>query len=240
MFDTALLESRKDRKGRGKGAGLPLALGLHVAVIGAFVGASVWSVGEVPEPVTPVIFCNVGSGLRPPVGTGGRKNATALPRHDRVATTQPLALATEQSPLASSVDPEGPEYPAPDDDSEPGDLTGVRGGMGDSPVVEPGPAQDAHPLIVGGDVKAPVLIFRTEPGYPESMRQAHVEGLVILEAVITAGGAVEELRVLRSANPLLDRAVLDAVRQWRYKPATLNGRAVSVYLTVTVTFGLRS
>ena len=45
MFDTALLESRKSPRGRGTGAGLPLAIALHVAVIGAFVGASVWSVG---------------------------------------------------------------------------------------------------------------------------------------------------------------------------------------------------
>ena len=64
--------------------------------------------------------------------------------------------------------------------------------------------------------------------------------MVILEAVITAGGAVDDVRILRSANPLLDAAAERAVRQWRYKPATLNGRAVSVYLTVTVTFGLRS
>ena len=55
--------------------------------------------------------------------------------------------------------------------------------------------------------------------------------------MITAGGAVDDVRILRSANPLLDAAAERAVRQWRYRPATLNGRAVSVYLTVTVTFG---
>ena len=68
MFDTALLESRRDRKGRGKGAGLPLAIGLHVAVIGAFVGASVWSVGEPPEPVIPVTFFALRRRRRRPAG----------------------------------------------------------------------------------------------------------------------------------------------------------------------------
>jgi TonB family protein len=62
--------------------------------------------------------------------------------------------------------------------------------------------------------------------------------MVILEAVITTAGDVREIRVLRSANPLLDEAAVRAVRRWRYRPATLNGRAVPVYLTVTVTFGI--
>jgi protein TonB len=85
-----------------------------------------------------------------------------------------------------------------------------------------------------------VLVTRVEPEYPEGPRRARMEGAVILEAVITASGEVDQLRVVKSAGPLLDRPALDAVRRWRYKPATLNGRAVSVYLTVTVTFGLRS
>ena len=74
MFDTALLESRTDRKGRGKGAGLPLAIGLHIAVIGAFVGASVWSVGEPPEPVIPVTFFAPPAAPPPP---RGRRRASA-------------------------------------------------------------------------------------------------------------------------------------------------------------------
>ena len=63
---------------------------------------------------------------------------------------------------------------------------------------------------------------------------------MILEAVITESGEVDEIRVLKSAGAVLDRAASDAVRQWRYRPATLNGRAVSVYLSVIVHFGLSS
>ena len=96
----------------------------------------------------------------------------------------------------------------------------------------------AEPLRVGGDVKAPVLSSRTEPQYPEAARKARMEGVVILEAIITADGNVEDVRVLKSVNPLLDASAVRAVQQWKYKPATLNGRAVRVYLTVTVTFRL--
>ena len=68
--------------------------------------------------------------------------------------------------------------------------------------------------------------------------KARMEGVVILEAIITASGSVEEVKVLKSVNPLLDASAVRAVQQWRYRPATLNGRAVRVYLTVTVTFNL--
>lgn len=63
---------------------------------------------------------------------------------------------------------------------------------------------------------------------------------MILEAVITATGAVEEIRVIRSVHPLLDESAERSVCQWIYRPATLHGRPVRVFLTVTVDFRLRS
>ena len=61
---------------------------------------------------------------------------------------------------------------------------------------------------------------------------------MILEAVLDAQGQVESVRVLRSI-PQLDRAALDAVQQWRFTPALLNGQAVPVVMTVTVNFTLQ-
>ena len=73
----------------------------------------------------------------------------------------------------------------------------------------------------------------------KSVRKARLQGIVILEAIITKDGNVESVRVLRGINPLLDNAAMRAVQQWKYKPATFNGRPVPVYLTVTVTFKLQ-
>jgi protein TonB len=240
MFDTALLESRGDRKGRGKGAGLPLAIGLHFAVIGAFVGASVWSVGDPPEPVIPVTFFAPPAAPPPPRGDGGHVRETTHVRHDSPSPSPVIALPDDPQPSTGIAEPEGPDYPGPETGSTPGDRNGVDDGTGDTPSVGTGTESLEGPHVVGGDVRAPVLISQLEPDYPEAARRAHKDGIVILEAVITAGGAVDEVRILRSANPLLDAAAERAVRQWRYRPATLNGRAVSVYLTVTVTFGLSS
>ena len=111
---------------------------------------------------------------------------------------------------------------------------GVIGGV----VGGTGPGLSDEPLRVGGDVKAPQLTNRVEPSYPEAARKARMEGVVILEAIITAererrGSQGPEVR-----QPPPRRLGLRAVQQWRYRPATLNGRAVRVYLTVTVTFNL--
>ena len=84
----------------------------------------------------------------------------------------------------------------------------------------------------------PVLVSRIEPVYPETARKLHLEGIVVLQAVIDRSGSVVDLRVVKSAGELLDAAAIAAVEKWIYRPATLNGRAVNVSLTVTVDFKL--
>lgn len=64
-------------------------------------------------------------------------------------------------------------------------------------------------------------------------------GISILQAVITRSGAVDNVRVLRSLDPELDKAAADAIKQWRYKPALLNGASVATYMTVAVRFHVR-
>jgi len=66
------------------------------------------------------------------------------------------------------------------------------------------------------------------------------QGAVIPEAVITREGTIDpsRLRVLQTASPLLTPAALEAVKQWRYRPTTLNGQAVEVLTTITINFTL--
>jgi protein TonB len=82
------------------------------------------------------------------------------------------------------------------------------------------------------------LTRRIEPEYPPLAVKAHITGVVILEATVAADGAVAEVKVLRSAHPLLDRAAEAAVQQWRYSPVILNGTPVPFVLTVTLSFSL--
>ena len=100
------------------------------------------------------------------------------------------------------------------------------------------PSQE--PLRVGGDVKAPVVIHRVDPVYPEQARKARISGIVILEAIIDETGRVTKATVLKPLPFGLDQAALDAVKQWEFRPGTLNGTAVPVIFNMTVNFKLEA
>jgi protein TonB len=74
--------------------------------------------------------------------------------------------------------------------------------------------------------------------YPDIAVRAHLQGIAILEATVDEAGQVTDVRVLRTAGALLDREAIAAVRQWRYRPLTLNGVAARFVLTVTLSFRL--
>lgn len=95
-----------------------------------------------------------------------------------------------------------------------------------------------EPLPVGGQIQPPVKLHDAAPVYPEIARKARVSGYVIVEAIIGTDGHVTSARVLRSA-PLLDQAAIAAALQWTYRPTMLNGVAVPIIMTVTVTFTLK-
>lgn len=91
------------------------------------------------------------------------------------------------------------------------------------------------PARVGSKLHTPVKTFDVAPILPVQAEQAGVRGMVLVELHIAADGTVSDAKVLRSV-PLLDEAALAAVRQWRYEPTRLNGAAVPVIVTATVTF----
>jgi TonB family protein len=93
-------------------------------------------------------------------------------------------------------------------------------------------------LRVGGDVKAPVVTHRVEPFYPEEARAARISGIVILEVIIDKAGVVRDAVVLKPLPFGLDQAAIDAVRQWKFRPATMNGEPVDVVFNLTVNFKL--
>jgi len=81
------------------------------------------------------------------------------------------------------------------------------------------------------------LIYRVQPQYPALARQARVQGVVFLRAVISRDGKIDNLQVI-SGHPLLVKSAKDAVSQWRYRPYYLNNEPVEVETQVTVNFTL--
>ncbi|HEU5020753.1 MAG TPA: M56 family metallopeptidase, partial [Bryobacteraceae bacterium] len=96
----------------------------------------------------------------------------------------------------------------------------------------------ANAMRIGARVQAANLLHTVRPVYPPLAKMARQQGTVRLETVIGPDGAVENLKVLPGAPPLLVQAALTAVKQWTYKPTLLNGVPVSVLTTVDVNFSL--
>jgi protein TonB len=127
-----------------------------------------------------------------------------------------------------------------------GQLVGVIGGIissSSSPAAVPTLPKPVVPTVQRVRVSAGVtngrLIYRVEPTYPPVAQQAHIQGAVVLAALIDRGGNVQSLQVV-SGHPLLVRAAIDAVKQWRYQPLLVNGQPIEVETTVTVNFHVRS
>ena len=119
-----------------------------------------------------------------------------------------------------------------------GVIGGVIGGttMPAAPMApkEKGPRA---PVRVGGHVKEPLQITRVEPKYPTLAIQTHLQGVVIVQAIIDEEGNVTEVKAV-SGPPLLIDSALNAVRKWKYQPTYLNDQPVAVELNVTVEFRL--
>jgi protein TonB len=114
-----------------------------------------------------------------------------------------------------------------------GVVGGVVGGL---PQGTAPPPQVA--VRVGGQIKEPRKLKNVDPMYPDLARVARVQGVVVLECLISPQGKVTDVKVL-SSIALLDQAAIDAVRQWRYTPTLLNGVPVPVIMTVKVNFQLQ-
>jgi len=152
-----------------------------------------------------------------------------------------LVEPTSYARHAQMIDepPLPPESPV---ETGPGLLRDGLSGLGASPIavtssVPAPPPVPPRAITVGGKVQEAKLTARIQPIYPPIAVQTRIQGDVVLHAVIGKDGSVAELEVV-SGHPLLLRAALDAVRQWRYQPTLLNGEPVEVETTITVSFVL--
>ena len=115
-------------------------------------------------------------------------------------------------------------------------LTTIVGAPPQRPTSPPD-AEMKQRIRVGGNVEAAAIVQRVMPEYPAIAKVAHISGTVILHAVIARDGTVRELNYV-SGPSLLIKAVMDAVREWRYRPTLLNQVPVEVDTTIEVVFNL--
>ena len=117
---------------------------------------------------------------------------------------------------------------------EGGVAGGVGGGVAGAEAIK---QFEGDAVRAVGKIEPPKAVKTVNPVYPEIARQGRVEGVVILEVKTDEEGNVVDARVLRSI-PVLDQAAIDAVKQWKYEPLVIDGKARKVVFTVTVRFVL--
>ena len=232
MFGDTLLESSS--AGR-KGKKWPMATAFTVeAIVGAVVViVPLLSTGVIPVSARPPIYTplkdvtaetvdHVVEPSRACAGCGpsaGRSTAVVLVSNNQNRIYAGPPVETTDRPELARPGSEGPA-------NVPNDL------IGDSStktVVRPGPTR------IVSHLSEAQLVNRVEPVYPHLAAIAGIQGQVKLHAIIARDGSIQSLNAI-SGHPLLVRAALDAVGQWRYRPYYLNGEAVEVDTFITVNF----
>jgi len=233
MFGDTLLESSS--KGR-KGKKWPMATAFVVeAIVGAVVlVVPLLSTGVIPvsarvplyTPVKPVTVETVDRVVKPTRPCNGCGPSAAGPT--AVVLVSDTGRTIYAGPPADTTD--RPELVRPGSEGPahlPKDLIGDGSGKTD---VRPGPTR-----FTVSHLSEAYLVNRVEPVYPHIAASAGIQGQVKLHAIIARDGSIQSLNAI-SGHPLLVRAALDAVGQWRYRPYYLNGEAVEVETFITVNF----
>jgi periplasmic protein TonB len=235
-LETSVVTNPRPKGGRS--LVLPLSLFAHVVVGASGILASVYATETPLEPKTfsKVFFVapDFAPPPPPPAPSIRRLEVTrVVERPVSPQLTAPLNIPESFAPESSldvgtdSGSPTGVEGGVPG-----GVVGGVVGGLPDAP---PPPPQVYR---AGTDVREPKKLKSVSPIYPEEARNAGIEGVVVLDCLVSTAGVVTSVTVLRSI-PALDRAAIDAVKQWRYTPTLVGGTVVPVLIAVTVNFHLR-
>ena len=229
---------------------------LSLAVHGGILALALWGVGReviAPSPAVRLVFV---APPPPPLGvperTGDAPVAAAPPRvaqpkravPKRVVMPKQTVKLQDHEPeppaveQAAAVPPEPPQAGvAPD--AVGGTTGGVTGGVVGGALGGTVGGTLAGPLRLDQAAQPPVIVSRVAPDYPYAARLQGIEGQVLLEAIVDRTGRIEaEIKVLKSVA-MLDKAAIEALRQWRFTPGRdANGQAVRVIVEVPIRFVL--
>lgn len=158
----------------------------------------------------------------------------------KTTSQKPLAVKTDvakppakQTEEVASADVSAPPVIGAGETTEAGAISNI---VQSAPVALPKVAAP-QTLRVSQGVTEGLLIKKVPPVYPRQAIQMHVQGAVQLQAMIDRQGRISSVKLLKG-DPMLARAAVDAVNQWRYKPYFLDGQPVDIQTQITVNFKL--
>jgi TonB family protein len=216
-----LLESHPSSRRQALGWGTGAALLLHVAVVGVLLRQP----ARAQPPTSPIL-------IDPIQGPSLLRSESSDPL-DGVLVPSVLVPSGTEGQL-----PPLPHVAVPDvlGNALPVEFGASPSGTGSDPG--PGPAIDGWSSLAA---EPPVLLSAPPPSYPPDLRDARVEGTVVVRLVVDTLGRAEPetLRALRSDHPGLIAPAMRSLRLARFRPARMSGRAVPVLVEVPVQFRLR-
>lgn len=243
MFAESMLENSWGQRTR-QGWTTFTSFGVQAVVIGLLLVLPLWkTVGLPPARVLPT---PVTLAPPPPIGpiVHQQNVGTITPRN----FDQNVIVASAETPrnILMTAEPSTP----PVIGSSP---SGVRDGTGNgsagdvwralgdfvarpAPLPVPAPAPNTR-VFRSSDLLAGSLVRRVQPVYPALARSARIQGTVVLSAVISKAGTIENVRVV-SGHPMLVAAAMEGVSQWRYLPYILNHEPIEVETQIIVSFSL--
>jgi protein TonB len=241
MFADSLLETSWAQRSRRSWTTLT-SFGLEALAIGLLLLLPLWKTVGLPSARTVSTPISLGRRAAEPVVTtprtttpsGAQRNfAPRFVAPGRVPRTIDMAADDPSShpPSGPSGGTAGPDFPPGAGDGLPTSLIGGTSPM--LPTLRP-PVDRA---IRTSSMLEGNLIRRVQPIYPPLARTGRIQGSVVLYALISKAGTMENLHAL-SGPPMLVPAAVDAVSQWRYRPYILNSEPIEVETQITVNFVL--
>jgi periplasmic protein TonB len=242
MFADSMLETSWAQRTRRSWTTLT-SFGLQVVIIGLLLLLPLWKTIGLPAArtvSTPISLGRVVVETAPAVRSGGPSapQTNVLP----VRFLQPSHIPTVirmggDNPSAPPVS--GPGGGIEGTGLPPGSGDGVLNALvgGNAPALPAAPPPSVSRAFRTSSMLEGSLIRRVQPVYPPLARTAHVQGSVLVYALISKAGTMENVHAI-SGHPMLVQAAIDAVSQWRYRPYILNSEPIEVETQITVNFYL--
>jgi len=237
MFEESLVESRVFHVSSSKRWTAMTSIGLQVSLAVLVIALPLFHPEVLPFHMQPPkVALSLLNKPPIPVVHETRTASSSLPETVTLPTMARQTAFTSLLPRRDAAEEDAPPIALTDGMKQPGGLpSGLGiGGEGHSPSISVAPAR-MEPLRVSSGISQGMLLAPIRPVYPSIAKAARVEGVVVVEAVISQTGTIESLQVI-SGPAMLQNAAVEAIREARYEPYRLNGQATEVRTTITINF----
>ena len=239
MFADSLLETSWAQRSRRSFTTLT-SFGLQAVIMGLLLLLPLLKTVGLPStrPITTPVSLGTRGGGQPAPRAHTTGHTVVVQNFDPNRIILPTGRPVVTGPESYEPGPPDSPYTGPIGTGPIGDPNGLPLPIsGPTTVILPKPPATIGHVVRTSRILEGNLIRKVQPSYPYPAKIARIQGPVVLAAVISKAGTIENLRVL-SGHPLLVPAAIDAVSQWRYRPYILNDEAVEVETQITVNFVL--